>query len=851
VRPVNASSQRADRRRTLLPATAGAGAGAMALAMVLVLPWTLHAQTTGQRPPEPPPGSTAQGSSAQPPPGSPDQPAAGSPAEPAPGSPAEPAPQPPREPAPESPSRPVATAPPSTEQPLLPPPAVPATPPSPPPAGPVPAAPPAAPDARYIIRPARFATPPPINGRLDDPIWRTGTRITGFTQLEPHEGAPESELTEVFLGYDQDNLYIGAHCHDSEPKKIITTTLTRDSDVGYDDTLTILLDTYHDGRTAYLFTTNSGGVQVDALVRNEGEQVNLDWDGIWMVEGGRDATGWTVTIAIPFSTVRFPNRPEQIWGINLERDVARKHEKSFWKPVEHSWFARYKLASAGTLVGMQGAKPGRRYHVIPYAVVGAQKPKDRSTSALTQLGGDIKVNVASDLVADVTVKTDFSEAEADEQDVNLTRNALLFPEKRAFFLEGASLFYFGERPDPEHPAETFLFFSRQIGLTPDGRATIPILGGVKLTGHQGGYEVGTLSIETAATRKPDGYGGLVIAPRTNWSVVRLKRDLPGGSSFGIIGLSKDAVGDKNEVAGGDWDVALNQYLRSGGYFAKSWTPGVSGADWVGSTDLLWDSRNARIHYQYTEIGKGFNDELGFITRNDIRAVWADNYWILWPEWGPFKQAWFVYSLTYVGTRSTDELQTRINHAKFSGYFRDGSGIAYKYYDETEVFTAPFEIKHGLFIPAGIYHFGHHFAGFQTDYTKPLGAAGRLAWGDYFDGHFLQYFGYVAYRPVPGLFAGATFQQTQVHLKEGSFTSDILLGEVSYAFTHLLSVRAWVQWEKGANLRQKFDVDWEFRPGSKLFIVYQDIKTDINFFDPRQPTFGTPGRSLLAKLEYYF
>jgi hypothetical protein len=818
LRPVDAASLKTDRRAMLLPGVVLAMA--MAMAQALALPSTLPAQTAGQAARQPsPPDPVAASSASQ------------APLDPQ-------VPQPPKS-APEGPGRPVATAPPSTDQPLL-----------APPAAPVPASP-AAPDARHSVRPTWFPTPPVIDGRLDDPVWKTAAQITAFTQLELHEGAPETELTEVFFGYDKDNLYIGAHCHDSQPSKIVTTTLTHDSDLTYDDTLTILLDTYHDGRAAYLFTTNSGGAQVDALVRNEGEQVNLDWDGIWSVEGRRDATGWTVEIAIPFGTLAFPNRAEQTWGLNVERDIARKHEKSFWKPVEHSWYARYKLSSAGTLVGLEGAKPGRRYHVIPYAVTGVQEPAGRSTSAVTQLGGDIKVNVASDLVADVTAKTDFSEAEADAQAVNLTRNALLFPEKRAFFLEGASLFYFGERPDPEHPAETFLFFSRQIGLTPDGRASIPVLGGAKLTGHEGNYDIGALSIDTASTRKPDGYGGLVVQPATSWSVLRLKRDLPGGSSFGILGLSKDAAGDHNQLGGGDWDVALSQYLRSGGYFAKSQTPGLKGDDWMGSTDLLWDSRNARLHYEYTEIGKNFNDEMGFITRVDERALWADNYWILWPESGAFKQVWFIYDLTYIDTRSTGELLTRINHVNLSAYFRNTAGIAYKYYDETEVLTAPFEIKHGLFVPPGIYHFGHHFAGFQTDYTQPLGAAGRVAWGDYYDGHFFQYFAYAAYRPAPGLFTDVTYQQTQVHLKEGSFTNDILLAEITYAFSHLLSAQAWVQWEKGLNLRQKFDVEWEFRPGSKLFLIYEDIVTDVNFFDPQQPTFGTPGRSLLAKIQYYF
>ena len=708
-----------------------------------------------------------------------------------------------------------------------------------------------APTAEYVVRPTRFDTPPVIDGHLSDAVWTTAARLGDFHQLEPKEGAPATEPTEVFLGYDEDNLYIGVRCHDSEPQRIVTTTLTRDSDMGYDDTVTILLDTYHDGRSAFLFTTNSGGVKVDGLVRNEGEQVNLDWDGLWDIQGSRDAGGWTAEMAIPWHTLRFPNTPEQVWGFNVEREVARKQERSYWKPLEHSWYARYKVSNAGTLTGLQGVRPGSRFHFAPYAIGGGERPPDGSTSSVTHAGGDLKVNVASDLVADLTVKTDFSETEADEQDVNLTRNPLLFPEKRAFFLEGANLFYFGQRPDPEHSSEYFLFFSRQIGLAADGLATIPILGGVKLTGHQAAYDVGVLSLQTEATRKSDGFGGLIDEPRTTYSVARLKRDLGNGSTFGVIGLSKDATGEQNRVGGADWDITLTPSLRTGGYFAKSSTPGIAENDWAGSSDIYWDSRHWRFHEEYTEVGQGFNDELGFISRTGVRAFRTDNYYILWPETGPFKQAWIVYDLDYIADRATRDIQTRINHLKLNAYFRNSAGIAYKYYDELEVLASPFEIKRGIVIPPGAYQFGHHFFGFQTDYTKPLGGAGRVAWGDYYDGHFVQAFGFITYRPIPGLFTAATYQQTKVTLKEGSFTSDIALGEITYAFSNRLSTRLWLQWARDANLRAKFDVDWEFRPGSKLFIVYQDIRTYIDFFDPRQPIFGTPGRSLLTKVVYLF
>jgi hypothetical protein len=706
----------------------------------------------------------------------------------------------------------------------------------------------------YVTRPVRFATPPVIDGKLDEPVWQTAAKLDGFRQLEPDEGGPASEATEVYLGYDENNLYVGARCHDSEPGKMVATVLTRDADLNYDDSLQIILDTFHDRRGGFLFATSPVGVQVDALVRSEGEEVNFSWDGIWTVRTTRDAGGWTMEMAIPWQTLRFPGRPEQDWGFNVERYVARKQEKSYWKPMrrEYGFYARYKISQFGELVGLEGARQGRRFQLAPYLVAGAEQPPGGSTSRVTHAGGDLKFNVSTDLVADLTVKTDFSETEADEQDVNLSRNSLLFPEKRVFFLEGASLFYFGDRPEPHHVADqNFLFFSRKIGLTPDGRAVIPLLGGVKLTGYQGDTSVGALSLQTEATRKPDGYGGLIDEPRTTWSVVRVKQAIGEGSSFGILGLSKDASGDHNRVGGMDWDLALNPNLRAAGYVAKSTTPGIQSDEWAGSSDVFWDSRSWRFHYAFSQFGEGFNDELGYLLRTGVRHWRADQDYVLWPETGPFKQTWFTYDMDYYTDRATGQIQTRVNNLQANAFFRNSAGISFKFYNNLEVLTSPFEIKHGYVIPPGSYHFSNYFFGFQTDYTRAFGATGRLAWGDYYDGSYLQAFYYLSYRPVPGLLTELTFQQTQVRLKEGTFNSDIFLGTTSYSFSPRLATRVWVQWARGANLREKLDVNWEFRPGSKLFIVYENIKSYVDFFDPRQPLFGTPGRSLLAKIVVLF
>ncbi len=467
MRPVTGTAPQPARRPALL----------LCALLALALPVAAAAQTSQAAPAQPAPVQTPP--AAVPPASVPDATQGG-------------APPPPASAAPETPVPPAPAAP-----------------------GPSPAPAPAA-AGQYVVAPVRFAAAPVIDGKLDDAVWRTAAKLDGFRQIDPTEGAPATEPTEVFLGYDADNLYIGARCYDDEPRKVFATALTRDAEVAYDDYLQVVFDTFRDGRSGFLFTTNSAGVKVDALVRNEGEEINYDWDAVWTVKATRDSGGWSMEMAIPWRSLRFPNQARQDWGFNVERFVSRKQEQSDWKPLkrDYGFYASYKVSQFGELVGLEGAQQGSRFHFAPYLLARAQEPENGSRSTIGRVGGDVKVNVTSDLVADLTYRTDFSETEADEANVNLSRSPLLIPEKRAFFLEGASLFYFGDRPEPHHPAdENFLFFSRQIGLTPDGRAEIPILGGVKLTGHEGKYDVGALSLQTDAVRGPDGYGGTIDEPR--------------------------------------------------------------------------------------------------------------------------------------------------------------------------------------------------------------------------------------------------------------------------------------------------------------------------------------------------
>jgi hypothetical protein len=705
------------------------------------------------------------------------------------------------------------------------------------------------------VAPPRIARPPVIDGQIESGEWEGAALLSGFTQLEPLEGAPASEETEVLVAYDTHHLYFAVRGLDSEPEGVVAKVLTRDAELTYDDTVEILLDPFLDGRNGFLFATNALGVQVDALIRNEGEQINYDWDGLWSCAARRDERGYTVEIAIPFRTLRFNPAETQAWGLNVTRLIARKRELAFWTPASlaDGFYARYKVSRFGRLTGLQGIEQGGRYLFKPYVLAGGRRQQDaRFREEVAEVGGDLKVNVTPQMVADLTWNTDFAETEADEQVVNLSRVPVLLPEKREFFLEGANLFFFGERPEPHYHGErTFLFNSRRIGLTDDGALAIPVLGGAKLTGQIGGTGVGLLGMATDDLGFASPDGTVRSEPRTTYSVLRLKREVYAGSTVGLIGLAADPSGrGSNEVVAADWDLALSKPLRTGGFIARSRAPGAGEDDLALHADLYWDSRHARFRAVYYDIGEDFTNELGYLPRAGIRRWRWGSSAIAWPESRIFRQIWGTYNLDYVTDRD-GELETRISNVEANTWLQNSAGIALKAYDNLEVLREGFEIHPGVVIEPGSYRFKNYFFGFNTDYTRPVGGAGRVAWGDFYDGDLLQDFYAVLYKPLPGLLLSVVYERTRVELSAGRFTRELFLGEASYSFSPRLSSRLWVQSSRDDSLRAKAHVRWTYQPGADLYLIYEDRRWEGDLLARTDRPFGDPGRSLLTKVGFVF
>jgi hypothetical protein len=391
-----------------------------------------------------------------------------------------------------------------------------------------------------------------VDGRLDEADWKIAPAAGDFIQTEPEEGRPATEATEVRVLFDDRNIYFGVICRDSRPDRIVANEMRRDAELQNNDFFEITLDTYNDHRNAFYFSVNPLGAQRDGLIRDEGANINREWDGIWVVRTQRTGEGWTAEIAIPFRTLRFNKDVDQTWGVNFGRSVARKREESYWTPIlrNYGFMGKMKMSFFGHLTGLSGLKQGQRVQIAPYVIGGGNKEEAGAPfRGKGEAGLDLKYRLTSNVTADLTVNTDFAQVEADQEQFNLTPYSLFFPEKREFFLEGADIFRFGERSQEHEMPSTLLFFSRSVGLSEDGKE-VPVLGGVKVTGKAGRYDLGVLDILTSRTSYLNDDDERVDIERANSSVFRIKRDIFEKSSVGFIGLSKDLLdgGEHNRRA---------------------------------------------------------------------------------------------------------------------------------------------------------------------------------------------------------------------------------------------------------------------------------------------------------------
>ena len=691
---------------------------------------------------------------------------------------------------------------------------------------------------RELEAPLVEETPVP-DGRLDEEVWALAAVADGFTQTEPVDGAEPTYATEVLIAYTRDALLVGARMEDDDPAAIVAREYRRDADLESDDNFFIVLDTYHDHRSAVFFSTNAVGTRQDGLVQNEGAAINNEWDGVWSVGSRRTADGWVTEMVIPFETLRFP-RGTPDFGVNFGRQVARTREISFWAPISVDWGfnAMWRVSAYGAMHGIENADPGGRIKLKPFGVTGITgEGEERAGTA--DVGLDAKVSLGSNLNLDVTVNTDFAQVEADEQQVNLTRFELFFPEQREFFLENAGLFQVGETTRPFEPPEMFLFFSRRIGLSEDGEI-IPIVGGARITGKLGATDVGAFHI-----RQQEFEG---VSPATGFTALRLRRDVLERSAIGVMALDRtEADGESHRVGAADFAWAPNESATVTGFAAQSATPGVEGRESAfGVTGQVGDDR-WNVFATYTDIGEGFRSELGFVPRTGIRKIRVDGLWS--PRIGRYGiRQIFVGPGVIRITEPDGSIQTQ--NASFGPFFLfdDGSQFFFNVSQNIEGLSESFELRDGVVIEEGQYTTTDFMTMIETSQSRRISFNLFAMNNGFFDGRLRVYSPGLAVRPHPRVRLQVNYSRSEVRLPQenGDFNTNLWVLRGLVALSPDAFIRGLLQWnDDDGNFSGNVQLRWNYRPGSDIYVVYNERQPFG--MDSMEPSY----RELLAKLTWYW
>jgi hypothetical protein len=687
---------------------------------------------------------------------------------------------------------------------------------------------------------------PAIDGKVDDEVWKNVPPFTAFTQQEPDEGEPASELTEIRFLVDRKNLYISVIAFDREPGRIIVAQSRRDSDLNDTDSVQILLDTLNDGQSAFVFGTNPFGIEYDGQVMNEGQtsgsqgrsggagsqggQVsgfNTNWDADWIVRAGITDRGWEAEFSIPLKSVRYRPGTNETWGLNVMRNIRRRNEQVFLAPVPRG-YNLHRVSVAGRLTGL--SLPDRRqFQVIPYALGSVSDNKTLATKQLQsdrKIGFDTKIGITSTLTLDATVNTDFAQVEADEQQVNLTRFALFFPEKRPFFLENAQTFQLGQ------PQAIDLFFSRRIGIGPDG-APVPIVGGARLSGKVGRYNVGVLNMQTASAENRQT--GAAIAPSNNFTVARVQREV-GRSNIGAMVVNRQASGryaagdDYNRSFGIDsaWQATPNGKLFT--FLARTDSPASKGgADYAGRAFYSYANALFSASGGYSQVGDRFNPEVGFVSRKGYRAITSRVMVTYDPKCCDFIRRWSPHAFYNAYFDLDGKLSTASGHwHAFDIQQANGGRFGVAWTTAQDNPREPFPLYSDtsgrtVVVPPGDYSWNQARIEWDTDQSANLWLTIRAEIGTYYGSGR-----YVGWESTYSARLGARFVTTigwsrdRVKLPYGNFTTDLIPVKVGYSFTSLASLEGLLQYNSQASA---FSSNIRFallnRSGTGLFVVYNN------------------------------
>ena len=713
------------------------------------------------------------------------------------------------------------------------------------------------------ISAVRISSSVKLDGLLSETAWHSALPLTDFTQRELDEGAQPTEKTEVHILYDDKNIYFGIMCFDSQPDKIVHNELTWDGDLAVDDHFAIVLDTYNDQRTGFFFAINPNGARLDALIKTRNvDDLNTNWDGIWHVEAKILANGWSAEIVIPFRSLHFPATDVHMWGINFQRSIRRKNEEVLWTAWNRN-DGILQLSRAGKLVGLENILRGNQIELLPYVLGGAEKEPDSKTDDTFKYGMDMKYPLTSDLTLNFTTNTDFAQIESDKEQINITQFNLQYPEKRDYFLEGSEIFDFTQ-------GGTKMYYSRRIGITPDpDRQQLPILGGMKLSGKSGSYQIGLMSMQTDRKTivRPDGTR--ITSPSANYSVVRVKKDVLEESYIGFIGTSvyraktpdhpltgvddTDRFLNKQDNLMGGFDFAYktsrfmkNKNFSVQGYLAASRTPDLKGDGYAGRVYVEYSSDVSQSFLLYHAIDENFNPEIGFVTRPGIQQYMAHI------EYNPRVNLPFVKKLlfepaemNYTMDTTRKLLSRRLEIRPLGILFESDDRLEFNIHNHYDYLEWDFNIYNDVVIPVGGYEYTHYYINYYSVKSRPVAVDLTFTQGNFYNGTRMRFETACTFKLNKHFSLTPEASYYDVKFPDNGFIARQLAMRFVTNISTRLNASTFLQWTNQsdqANLY--FRIHYIPRVGSDIYLVYNQLWDE-------EDNFRTLRNTALLKVNYLF
>ncbi|MCE5252003.1 carbohydrate binding family 9 domain-containing protein [bacterium] len=685
------------------------------------------------------------------------------------------------------------------------------------------------PDIHIVVRESK--EPIVIDGKLDDPGWKYAEPYIGyFFQQEPLDRAPSSEKTKVMVVQDKDTIYFGIQSYDSEPDKIFASAMRQDKDIFRDDVIELLIDTFQDYRNCYAFATNPLGVKGDAIISDEGSDINKSWDCIWQVKSSINAEGWVTEMAFPFKSLKYKKGDIVEWGLNITRNIKHTNETTYLVPIPRGLGhdGKFKGELFAILENIKTPSYTINMEVQPYIRGGytsIYEPEKKHDSEL-DAGFDVRYHITPQLTADATYNTDFAQVESEEEVVNVTRFNIYLPEKRDFFLENAGLFNFsmtssaGEYYDAD--ADFILFNSRTIGIK-DGKRT-PLYGGAKVAGRVGKFSLGVMNIESERTSIDSSR----VEPSTNYTAFRLKRDLFSKSYVGMMVLNKESAGDEySRTFGADGFLSFSQEFNMKGSLAKTMENDTedNGKNWAGDVKVTLNKEWIDGSISYTFIDSLFNPQMGYVRRGDIRKTDGNLSFTKWLNNRYLKSISWENGIVYT-TNHNNTLETRENQSELSFSAPSGDNLSFSINRDYD-FLPDEDYIRDIRIDAGRYTVTYKQISLNSYQARTVSGNISYQWGEQLDGESKRISVTNRTKLSNHFNMDLNYTYNDLDLKNGSLTANVLAGRWTYSFTTEMFAKCYIQWnDADERISTNLLFDYVYRPKSHLYIVYNENRNTL-------------------------